>query len=42
VDKVDTMIGQSVAMLDDLDKQLNVYVMRYVMSRSALAIADHT
>ncbi|KAI0079727.1 Nop-domain-containing protein [Panus rudis PR-1116 ss-1] len=29
-DKVDTMVVQAIALLDDLDKEINIYAMRYV------------
>ena len=31
-DKVDTMVVQAVALLDDLDKEINVYAMRTKVS----------
>ena len=32
-DKVDTMIVQAIALLDDLDKEINIYAMRVKVSR---------
>ncbi len=31
-DKVDTMIVQAIALLDDLDKEINIYAMRVKVS----------
>ena len=31
-DKVDTMVVQSIALLDDLDKEINIYSMRVKVS----------
>jgi len=33
-DKVDTMVIQAIALLDDLDKEINIYSMRVKVSRS--------
>ena len=34
-DKVDTMIVQAIALLDDLDKEINIYAMRVKVSMQA-------
>ena len=34
-DKVDTMVIQAIALLDDLDKEINIYSMRVKVSRNA-------
>ena len=34
-DKVDTMVVQAVALLDDLDKEINIYAMRVKVSLSS-------
>jgi nucleolar protein 58 len=34
-DKVDTMVIQAIALLDDLDKEINIYSMRVKVGRAA-------
>jgi nucleolar protein 58 len=36
-DKVDTMIVQAIALLDDLDKEINIYAMRVKVQISSFA-----
>lgn len=37
-DKVDTMVIQAIALLDDLDKEINIYSMRVKVSRTRLVL----
>lgn len=37
-DKVDTMVVQAIALLDDLDKEINIYAMRVKVIYSILRI----
>lgn len=36
-DKVDTMVVQAIALLDDLDKEINIYAMRVKVRNSAFS-----
>jgi len=38
-DKVDTMVVQAIALLDDLDKEVNIYAMRVKVCISLLVFA---
>jgi len=37
-DKVDTMVIQAIALLDDLDKEINIYSMRVKVSLLPLSV----
>jgi RNA processing factor Prp31 len=39
-DKVDTMIVQAIALLDDLDKEINIYAMRVKVGDSLIWILE--
>lgn len=41
-DKVDTMVVQAVALLDDLDKEINIYAMRVKVSLESFVCAIFT
>ena len=41
-DKVDTMVVQAIALLDDLDKEINIYAMRVKVGSSRSAYSDCT
>ena len=41
-DKVDTMVIQAIALLDDLDKEINIYSMRVKVSLSSCTYMKHT
>ena len=38
-DKVDTMVVQAIALLDDLDKEINIYSMRVKVSSIPLSVS---